>query len=205
MIKPWATSPPTPSPTPAVSPFQFSFLGFSRQLRKSRQDCPSFLQKTHWPYLQLLLYQWLLGEATTREHFCGFYLTTSTHIPAGCVWGKSLTQEMLPPPKQEIWGSSIKHRWISCFLNEGKEPGYFVNASNLVWSEWHEIRLKGHWVWNPHVSLLFLLEGEILLDPLCLHLSLACWPEVCSEALVPLSLPVQSPYFLGLWIWTLLF
>lgn len=55
------------------------------------------------------------------------------------------------------------------------------------------------------MSLLFLLEGEILLDPLCLHLSLADRPEVCSEALVPLSLPVQSPYFLGLWIWTLLF
>ena len=75
------------------------------------------------------------------------------------------------------------------FSNEGKEPEYFVNASNLVWSEWHEIRLKGHWDWNPQVSLLFLLEGEILLDPLCLHLSLANQPEVCSEALVPLSLP----------------
>ena len=87
MIKPWATSPPTPSPTPAVSLFQFSFPGFSRQLRKSRQDCPSFLKKTHWLYLQFLLYQWLLGKATMWEYFCGFYLMTSTHIPAGWVWG----------------------------------------------------------------------------------------------------------------------
>lgn len=204
MIKPWATSPPTPSPTPAVSPFQFSFPGFSRQLKKSRQDCPSFLKKTHWLYLQFLLYQWLLGKATMWEYFCGFYLMTSTHIPAGCIWGNHWFKRGFLLPKKKF-EASIKSRWISCFLNEGKEPDYFVNASNLVWSEWHEIRLKGHWDWNPQVSLLFLPEGEILLEPLCLQLSLADQPEVCSEALVPLSLPVQSLYFLGLWIWMLLF
>lgn len=164
MIKPWATSPPTPSPTPAVSPFPFSFPGFSRQLRKSKQDCPSFLQITHWHYLQFLLLV-VVRRSNHKRIFLWFLSDDINTDPCRVRLGKSSIQEMLPLPKQEIWSSSIKSRWTSCFLNEGKEPGYFVNTSNLLWSEWHEIRLKGHWDWNLQVSLLFLLEGEILLEP----------------------------------------